>query len=462
MQNSQSVIPVSGKKLVVLPIEIFKREFDGRLLIASHLVERGYSVLICPHADPLLHEVYHSFILYKDHASHSLNRFKLWKHHGNVVAGMDDEGLIFISPEIYIESRLSTAVLPYCDLAFAWGREQFSLLRSGFPEEKLRIVGNPRFDLTRLYGANKAKVKAARGNGELAILINTRFVNANGFRSVDEEIATQRQLGLVKNEVHEQEIKDFANAERRIIREFVRFCILASKEPGWRITLRPHPAESQTLYQRLARRVPNLVVDNQASLLQQIREHDVVVHEGCTTAIEALSMNMPVFGLRPDGLNLDYGHFANRFSENFGSAKTLLNRLKRLDIPCNTEITPEEAQYKIQNWESADCCKNIANAIDSVGLQPASFKTNWASRRRKMLIAMVRRKGLVWRALKALPWVRLQTYLMNFDYVEQKYPMLDVGWLRLRFDEICELSGHGRGAKLTQLNEKSFLLSPDD
>ncbi|HEX4917632.1 MAG TPA: surface carbohydrate biosynthesis protein [Limnobacter sp.] len=460
MHESQKNLLGAGKKLVVLPIEIFKREFDGRLLIASHLVDRGYSVLVCPHADPLLQEVYHSFILYKDHAESSLKRFKLWKKHGNTVAGMDDEGLIFVSPEIYIKDRVSKLVEPYCDLAYAWGQEQKQLLQFAFADQKIHVVGNPRFDLTRLYSATKSRSKVSAGFSNLAVLVNTRFVNANGFRTVEEEIATQRQLGLVKNLSHEQAIRDFAKAEQRIIREFIRFCILASRQPGWRITIRPHPAESPRLYQRLAERLSNVVVDNQSSLLQQMKDHDVVVHEGCTTAIEALSMQMPVFGLRPDGLDLDYGHFANQFSENLGSARATVERLRRLEQPCKTAISAQEVQYKINNWQSADCCQKVAESIQAIHHRTASFATNGSSLRRKAMISLVRKRGLVWRMLRLLPWKRLQTYLLNFDYVEQKYPQLESAWLQARYAEISSLHGRGGNAKIHLINEKAFLLEP--
>ena len=89
------------------------------------------------------------------------------------------------------------------------------------------------------------------------------------------------------------------------------------------VVIRPHPAEDDSVYNKIADTFPNITVNYKDELYAQILSSDCVIHDACTTGIEAAAFGIPVLGLRPKLSGESYNDFANQFSYNFLSARQL-------------------------------------------------------------------------------------------------------------------------------------------
>ncbi|HFD87494.1 MAG TPA: hypothetical protein ENJ35_07455, partial [Gammaproteobacteria bacterium] len=69
--------------------------------------------------------------------------------------------------------------------------------------------------------------------------------------------------------------------------------------PDTRIILRPHPSESQKVWQEAAQGCANIEVIQEGSVLPWLMAADVLVHNGCTTAIEAYLLDRPAVTYQP-------------------------------------------------------------------------------------------------------------------------------------------------------------------
>jgi surface carbohydrate biosynthesis protein len=330
--------------MLLLPIELFRREIDTRLLLALFALERGYSVLLGYLSDQAFREAPPGTLLYKSHNQSVADYCRAWLKQGHVCTALDEEGLLYASEQQYATRRISEDVCDHMQKLFTWGHEQINL----FPKKywkKIVPTGHLKFDLLRLA----ASPDMNKGRDCKSILFNTRFPSIAGFHPSAQS-------------------PEYVDNERAIFEFFEAAVRMVSQLPGVWVRIRPHPAEDPCFYERKFSNVENLYLEPNRNLLEAFRDSDAVVHDSCTTAIEAAVYGLPVFGLRPTGLDDHYNTIANQVSENFNSPEELVRRVESL-LDGNL---PEGGQQgclqvlkgKITNLEGPLACERILDALD--------------------------------------------------------------------------------------------------
>jgi hypothetical protein len=74
--------------------------------------------------------------------------------------------------------------------------------------------------------------------------------------------------------------------------------ILEKAFPDNIIIVRPHQVEDQKVYHRIAARCERVRVTNQGYVVPWIMAAKVLIHNGCTTSIEAAGLNVPAISFR--------------------------------------------------------------------------------------------------------------------------------------------------------------------
>jgi hypothetical protein len=69
--------------------------------------------------------------------------------------------------------------------------------------------------------------------------------------------------------------------------------------PRLSIIVRPHPTEGQDVYRRLASGNGRVHVTNEGNVVPWLRGAKALIHNGCTTGVEAFVMRIPAFSFRP-------------------------------------------------------------------------------------------------------------------------------------------------------------------
>ena len=349
-----------SKKLVVIPIEIWKREIDSRMYLALHLLRNGFRVLIGEMNDVHIRKATNSIVFHKDHAVWSDVLFKKWFAKKNEIYAFDEEGLIISNENYYINHRVSSFAIKNLHGIFTWGNTQESMIKKKYPVSPLYKVGSLKLELaSRLKG----ELKDSQRDQETivkSILVNTRFTYLNGRYSSKESL---QHLGILNSETDLKAFEEFLVSEKKIRDEFEKFIKLAN-DSGCSVTLRPHPLEDKSYYCDVFADMQNVIVDSDSDLYTQMQNHDLLVHDGCTTAIEASAMGVCALGLRPKDLSNPYDSTANLFSKNFTSAESLMNYVLTNPSAFSINENSVELNSLIHGWSnliSADIIIDILN-----------------------------------------------------------------------------------------------------
>ena len=336
----------------------------------------GWDVLLSDLYSPAMKSVTGGAILYKDHAvSSDMYVSSLQKRNVKVFCH-DEEGLIVGDTELYRKSRISNYILKECQGVFAWGRHTAELFPREFAD-KIHVTGSPKFDYARDYLAlleiNSGPQVTRRKN----ILINTRFSFNNGlFEDSDPERLIN--LGVIKAIDEYPAYLDFYKNELTIFEEFLKLIRLLANRSEVEVLVRPHPSERREVYDSLV--CSNIKVDRDQDLREQITWADIVIHDGCTTAMEAKFMGRKVFGLRPICGKNAYDDFANQFSENYTSAELLANHVLSVDDVEDDIVlnTLHNYGWLIENWSlDVDSINSMLDLMGGVKAKARIKRLSW-------------------------------------------------------------------------------------
>ena len=229
---------------------------------------------------------------------------------GHTIVTWDEEALVHLPDEIYYSRRLSPEVLAQLSHLFAWGEDNADLWRRypGMPEGMpIHITGNPRSDLLRpeLLPFYQEEADHIRGEHGQFILVNTNFNHVNAFYAAQNLFVSPPEGGAPKfGKAGVGMTLEFAEAlrdQKQAVFEAFQELIPSLHEafPEHRIIVRPHPTEGQEVYEAIAARCSRVRVTNQGNVVPWLMGASALVHNGCTTGVEAFAMGVPAISYRP-------------------------------------------------------------------------------------------------------------------------------------------------------------------
>lgn len=448
-------------KILYLPIEVQARELDSKLIIAGKAIQKGFRVVLGNHTDDATEFINPGVVLYKDHGIQSEKRFRQWKERGWKVAALDEEGLIFSSDNIYKRTRISLHCIEMADKIFVWGQQQSNL----FPKsvnKKLKLAGHPRFDIFRPVNNVLKKEWPPK-----KILINTRFPSINPIRTKGDEDRNLINLKVLNPGDTSRE--KFLVNEKRIFDEFCHFIRLIANQSNIEIILRIHPVESPHVYNSLIKEYRNVRL-SRGSLLDDLRNCNVVIHDGCTTAIEAAHMGISVIALRPKLIGKAYNPFANQFGICCESAEELVKILLS-GSPCQLEpeISNDTAREYIANWRQGVASDTIVEELYGVfseGRDDEFFAgslifqkpTRISSVKVKSLIKdlFICLGGSYFEKTTSEHWL---VRACRSQMLAKKKCNLKLNFLKERLGVVCDIAGIDVALSIEQISSENFILS---
>jgi surface carbohydrate biosynthesis protein len=300
------------KPPLLIPVENQVRELDPKLLLACIAARRGFTSIIGSHRilDFHIASFPRSLYLNKSFTIMNLKMFKIMHRLGHQIVTWDEEALVHLPDEMYYSRRLSPLSLQYVSHLFAWGEDNAELWRRypQMPKDMpIHVTGNPRGDLLRpemqgFYKEDAAEIKKNYGN---FILINTNFNHVNAFYPSQNLFRPVKLAG---------DTPQFGKAAKGMSREFAEALrdhkqaifdhfktlipALDSEFPEYNIVVRPHPTENQNIYHEIAARCQRVRVTNEGNVVPWLMAAKVLVHNGCTTGVEAFAMGVPAISYR--------------------------------------------------------------------------------------------------------------------------------------------------------------------
>ena len=297
---------------LLIPVENQVRELDGKILLSCVAASRGFDAFVGwkGSIDNHLSSFPRSTYFAKSLTSRNEKVFSILHLLGHRIMAWDEEAVVHYPPEVYYSRRLSEKAVGLTQQLLAWGEDNKSLFEGspGFSSTPIEVVGNPRGDLLRpefrpFFDKRVEEIKRQYGD---FILLNTNFGTINGYypemnvcyasESAPEGLALGR--GAIGFE------RDFAvrlYKFRTKVLEKIKQLVpdIARAYPDRTIVVRPHPAENRDLWREHLKDFDNVHVDAEGNVVPWLLACSVLIHNGCTTAVEGYILKRPVIAYVP-------------------------------------------------------------------------------------------------------------------------------------------------------------------
>ncbi len=425
------------KPLFIIPVETKVRELDAKLLLALIALQRGFDVVIGAlwelkfHADLLDRGI----ILDKSIAKTKEQWFRHCQQQGHRVVALDEEGLVYFDAETYRQLRIFPKSMEVVDLFFAWGKDQSEVTASALGElaERIRVTGNPRFDLLRpelrnLYEQDAAKLREKYGK---IIQINTSFSFANTANDPQALQQTFSQYPIAKE--RPGFFEDWMAAQQKVLESFQEMLPLVRERfPDHRIIIRPHPSEGLELWQEVATSLEKTTVIREGNIVPWILASDVLVHWNCTTAIEATLLGKAAIAYRkekPDYYEQPLPNACSFHADNPEQLLEMIDLAMKGTLVASAEETEARAQVLQHHVASLQGDLAAEKMIEELlGLSQS------IERERGLFEQNLQRAKRLWRAILD----RVDSSRQTRDpYITSKFPDTEVAEVEQR---ICQLA----------------------
>ncbi len=300
------------KPPLIIPVENQVRELDPKLLLACIAARRGFTSIIGSHReiDFRISQLPRGLYLNKSMTDRNLKMFRVMRWAGHRILTWDEEALVHLPADVYYSRRLSPAAIRYVSHLFAWGEDNAELWRRYPhlpPDLPIHVTGNPRNDMLRpeLHPFYAEDVRAIRRKHGDFFLINTNFNHVNAFFPAQNLFKpVQRagrpakfgKAGVGMTRAYAEGLRDHKQA---ILEAFQRLVPrLTADFPELTLVVRPHPTESQETYRRIAAAHPRVHVTNEGNVVPWLLAAKALIHNGCTTGVEAFVMRVPAVSYR--------------------------------------------------------------------------------------------------------------------------------------------------------------------
>tara|TARA_Y100000768_G_scaffold387741_1_gene380085 strand:- start:841 stop:2274 length:1434 start_codon:yes stop_codon:yes gene_type:complete len=226
----------------------------------------------------------------------------LYKRNG-IFTSLDEESAIFSNNQEKVQKRhvFNKECLKYINKIFTWGNfdsESIRLSNELLNPNVIKLTGNPRFDLSKsdfdFFYSKKYDDRKTN-----TIFINCAFGVINNY--VDQKVDNKLWSLRVKNyPSYETLWKTLEEYESKLFPKFIEGILeLVKIFPDEHFIVRPHPVENEAIYEKIFKDCKNVKIDKSASIQSEFLRTKLIIHNGCTTAIEGTFHDINVICFNP-------------------------------------------------------------------------------------------------------------------------------------------------------------------
>lgn len=437
-------------------VEIAARELDGKLLLAVVAASKGHNVLISEketimraiQVGDLAPGIFHTKSLVPGDVK--ISRHQSLIDRGCLITSIDEEGgLIDHGYEKFAVDRYSELTVAQTSAVFGWGPEDTQTLKRVYKKYSANVyqTGSPRADLWRskflqYWAPPKGMPKKPY------LLISSNMGSANNVRPVHQRLRSDRRGNC--NECDDAILSRRLGRtveEYRMIWAFVQAIRhLAESSLKYDIVLRPHPTENVEAWKVYLEGVPNVHVIREGSITAWVKHAFAIMHNGCTTALEATVSGKPVVTYMP--FEQKYARdLPNELGAQVQSPDVLLDTVNQIfyasQFPGANVIElsqPEIVAKKIYLDNEQLAAEKIVEVWENLDNGRLSRQCRWA---KFQLVLKLEKLTKSWRARE------------NY-----KFPPIDALDIADRIQRLQYIIGIDRQLKCEVLSDRTILIRP--
>ena len=319
---------------IYIHLENIIRELDGKLLLGVLAASRGHEVIISDLESIekgikrgfLVPGIFHTKSLTP--GKKKISYLKDFIKKRNLVTSLDEEGgLIRDNYRNFLKERYSFRTIKDASAIFCYGADDSKTLKNFFSKyaSKIYKTGSPRVDLWQNHFSKYWELpKKFSKNPFLLVVSNMSFANfAKPFKSI---IHTQMKNGLYefKPFIFKQTFLRASEQFKTILAFIEAIKYLADNNKGYDIILRPHQNEDLESWKIFLKGIPNVYVNREGSITGWINNSFAVIHNGCTSALEATISKKPLLTYVPNKQNLFGNNLPNKLGHKIKTENELL------------------------------------------------------------------------------------------------------------------------------------------
>jgi surface carbohydrate biosynthesis protein len=460
--------------LLLIPVENQVRELDPKLLLACIAARRGFSSVIGSRRELefRIDAFPQSIYISKSMTGRSFIFFRIARKFGHEIVTWDEEALVHLPPEIYYSRRLHPKAIKMVTHLFAWGQDNLELWRKypHLPENiPIHCTGNPRNDMLRpeMHSFYEEEVAALKHQYGDFILINTNFnhVNAFGpdlnlFQPVDKP-GKLAKFGRAARGMSREYAQGLWNHKNAVFQNFQRLIPKLDRAfPDLNIVIRPHPTERHDIYHQIAARCARVYVTNDGNVVPWILATRLVLHNGCTTGVEAFVMGVAAISYRESvDEKYDNGFYRlpNAVSHQCFNFEQLQDMIHRILCGKLGVADSAERQAIVENYlasrDGSLACEKIADILASVVAERGhTGRPSLWNRLQRRIIA---EGDHLYKRLKP----KLPGSHNRPEFQKHRYPGISIEELEEKIQRIQHILKDATRLKVSQLSDVLFRLS---
>jgi hypothetical protein len=231
--------------------------------------------------------------------------------------------------------------------------------------------------------------------------------------------------------------------------------------PNYNIIVRPHPTENHDVYNQIASQCERVFVTNEGNVVPWLMATKAVIHNGCTTGVEAYAMKIPAISYRATvNEDYDYGFYLlpNKISHqcfDFEQVKSLLQKILKEEIGA---ADGNERQALIKKYLAAQdgqlACERMVDVLDEIS-EDFSRRDKVPLKKRMERWAVTRGLHLAKRIKSSLPGSHNRP-----EFQRHRYPGISLDSLNAKLLQFQQLLGNKRELQVERISNVIFQISP--
>jgi hypothetical protein len=227
------------------------------------------------------------------------------------------------------------------------------------------------------------------------------------------------------------------------------------------IIVRPHPSETPQPYYELSAQCKRVHVTNEGNVIPWLMAAQVLVHNGCTTGIEAYAVGTPAISYRAtvdEVVDNQARRVPNLLSHQCFSFEELRSKLDEILAGEVGVLTGSESKALFDHYMTAQdgplACERILDVFDSILESTSEFPTSTLKDRILGRYHAIRR--CIQKQIKSyFPGANL-----SLSYFRHVYPGISLEELHKKISQFQRVLKCKREIKADQLSKNLFKISP--